>query len=123
MEMFVETVADSFADSHFLRVLFFFFMEHAPGTAEEFGRGSEYARMEFGCALCPGLRYGYSRMFSCSRGRYSMGFVDVPDAGLIRDNPGPILKEPGAWDQRAYVHFFSSENQNAIRKGDRQASS
>lgn len=53
MEMFVEAIADSFADSHFLRVIFF--VEHAPGTAEEFGCPSEYAGMEFGCALCPGL--------------------------------------------------------------------
>lgn len=58
-------------------------------------------------------------MFSCSRGRYSTGFVDAPDAGLIRDkyNPGPIFKEPGGWEQKVHVHFFSSENQNTIRKG------
>lgn len=52
MEVFVETIANSFADSPLLTCdFFFFFMEHAPSTAEEFGWPSECAGMEFGWAL------------------------------------------------------------------------
>lgn len=53
MEMFVETIAASSADSPLF--VCNFLIEHAPSAVEEFERPSECAGMEFGCALCPGL--------------------------------------------------------------------
>lgn len=100
MEMFVETIADSFADSPLLTCDFFFlFFLRIMHPAQQKNLDGPQNVLEWNLAVLSvqASDNGCERMFSHSLGRYSMDFLRVPDAGLIRDkcNPGPILKEPG----------------------------
>ena len=94
MEVFVETIANSFADSPLLTCDFFFFLWNMHPAQQKNLDGPQNV-LEWNLA---GLSdNGCERMFSCSLGRYSMDFLCVPDAGLVRYkcHPGPIFKEPG----------------------------